>query len=186
MPDTAGIAILSRPLYFLRHGETENNRLSLIAGSADVELNAAGWEQARAAAEMFEDTGITAVYTSALRRARDTAEIVAQALRMPVVVVPELAERNWGALEGKPRALRVRGVTPPGAETPEAFLERTRRGLARIDAAGMPLLVAHSGTFRVLCRLTSHDEPSLPVPNCRPVRFTPPSTADPRWRVDVL
>lgn len=181
----APLPLFAGTFYFLRHGETENNRLELIAGSTDVELNDSGRAQARAAAKLVRPLGIVQVVSSDLRRARDTAAIIARALSVPHAVVPGLAERNWGALEGKPRSLRARGATPAGAETAEEFLARTRAALSVIDPPGTPLLVAHSGTFRVLCRLLAL-KAAEPVANCRPVRFTPPPREGGGWTHELI
>src|ERR1051325_5895166 len=129
MSDDPSIPLLRGVFYFLRHGETESNLRATIAGSMDVSLTAQGREQADSAALALENQGITAVYSSALRRARDTAEIVSRRLK-----------------------LRVPGVTPDGAETPEEFSQRIIAGLAKVAGAGIPLIVAHSGVYRVLCQ----------------------------------
>ena len=180
------IPLFERTFYFLRHGETESNRLLTIAGSTDVELNDAGRAQALAAVELVRPLGVTHVISSAQRRARDTATIIAGGLALPHTVVPGLAERNWGELEGKPRALRVRGVTPPGAESAEQHISRTRAALAGINARGTPLIVAHSGTFRVLCHLLALNAPVDPIVNCRPARFLPPEGASASWMIEVF
>lgn len=185
-PGAEGVALFRRPFYFLRHGETETNRLELIAGSTDVELNEAGRAQARAAIELVRPLGVTHIVSSGLRRARETATILATALDLPRAVIPGLAERGWGALEGRPRSERVRGTTPSGGETPEAFIERTRTALAQIGTQGTPLIVAHSGTFRALCQLLELEEPEAAIPNCRPVRFAPPADAGARWSLRAL
>jgi broad specificity phosphatase PhoE len=179
------IPLFEREFYFLRHGETEFNRLKLIAGSTDVELNDTGYAQARAAVELVRPLGISHIVSSGLRRARDTAAIVAEALGIPHAVLPGLAERNWGALESQPQDLRGPGTTPPGAETVDEFISRTRSALDEIDASGTPLVVAHSGTFRVLCRLLALD-PGEPISNCHPVRFTPPQRAGAAWSMQLL
>jgi broad specificity phosphatase PhoE len=88
-------------------------------------------------------------------------------------------------LEGQPRALRVRGVTPPGAETPEAYANRVLAGLAKIDGAA-PLIVAHSGVFRVLCNTLGVPEPVDPVSNARPVHCLPPDASHSEWRFEFL
>ncbi len=180
---TADAPILAAPFCFLRHGETENNRLGLIAGSTDVPLNETGIEQARAAANRLAASGVDAVWTSPLLRARTTASHVAESLGLPVRVVPQLAERNWGTLEGRPRALRIPGVTPPGAESATAFRERTLLGLRAIAASRLPLVVAHSGTFRVLSALLGIGAPSAPIDNCAPLLFEPLAGG---WRVTQL
>jgi broad specificity phosphatase PhoE len=179
------IPLFERTFYFLRHGETESNRLKTIAGSLDVELNEIGRAQALAAIELVRPLGITRVTSSALRRARDTAAVVAGALQLPHVVLPALAERSWGDLEGKPQALRAAGVKAEGAESREQFVARTRSGLVQVQATGTPLVVAHSGTFRVLCRLLGLEEPRDAVANCRPVCFSPPARPGGTWSVDL-
>ena len=186
MTDRHAIALLTRMFYFLRHGETENNRRQLIAGALDVELNDCGRAQARAAVSLIAPLGVTAIYSSGLKRARDTAQPIAAALGLAVTPIAALNERRWGELEGKPLTARLRDVTPPGAETPQQYIERTAAGLTSIPAAGVPLIVAHSGTYRVLCRMLSHDAGAEPVVNCHPVRFTPPVTGSSAWRVEML
>jgi probable phosphoglycerate mutase len=183
---TASIPLFESVFYFLRHGETEFNRLKLIAGSTDIELNETGRAQAQAAVGLVQPLGIGNIASSGLRRARDTAAIVAQALRVPHAVLPGLAERNWGALEGKPQAERRSGKTPPGAETVDQFISRTRAALAEIDTGSTPLIIAHSGTFRVLCRLLALDAPGEAIANCHPVRFTPPGRGGGKWSLQFL
>lgn len=182
----APLPLFRRPFYFLRHGETESNRLETIAGSLDVALNDTGRAQARAAVALVRPLGITRITSSGLQRARETAAILAEALALPHVVAPGLAERGWGALEGKPRSLRVRDAPPADAETYEQFAERTRAALAEVAAEGIPLIVAHSGTYRVLCRLLGLEESAEPVANCRPVRFTPPGHPGGSWVIAIL
>ena len=180
------VPLFERTFYYLRHGETDSNRLKTIAGSLDVELNDIGRGQAHAAIELVRPLGITHVTSSHLRRARDTATIVAQALNLPHSVVPGLGERNWGEFEGQPQALRVPGSKPAGAESLEQFIARTRAGLAQVEACGTPLIVAHSGTFRVLCHLLALQEPVGPIANCSPVRLNPPARRGGAWTNETL
>jgi probable phosphoglycerate mutase len=176
------IALFRRPFYFLRHGETETNASQLVAGSIDTELTALGRQQALQAAALLAKEPITAVYSSALRRARDTAAPVADRLKLPIVVIPGLAERTWGALEGQPRASRIRTVTPAGAESTAAFTERIFSALAQIDS-DVPLIVGHSGVFRVLCHALDIVQIEAPVTNALPLRFT--SLAE-GWKLEPL
>lgn len=169
---TATIPLFRRPFYFLRHGETETNVQRLVAGSIDTELTAIGRQQALEAAAVLANEPITAVYSSPLRRARDTAAPVAERLRLSVIVLPDLAERTWGVLEGQPRGSRVRGVTPEGAETSAAFAQRILSAFAHIDSEA-PLIVGHSGVFRVLCRTLCIVENGAPIANALPLRFEP-------------
>ena len=179
---TRSITLFTRPFYFVRHGETPTNAAGLITGSLDVDLTERGHEQAFAAARALAGEPITGIYASPLKRARDTAEPMVVSLRVPLYIVEKLAERNWGAFEGQPRALRVRGETPPGAETPDAFAARVLDGLAEIDDA-VPLIVAHSGVFRVLCRTLHIVDVKMPVSNGLPQRFVP--LAEGGWRVET-
>lgn len=177
------IALFRRPFYFVRHGETETNLQRLVAGSIDTPLTARGRQQALDAAQVLAKEAITAVYSSPLCRARDTATPIAERLRLSVIVLPGLAERTWGALEGQPRASRVRGITPEGAETPTAFAERILSALAQIDSDA-PLIVAHSGVFRVLCHTLGIADNEAPIANALPLRFEQPcGTA---WKLKEL
>ena len=180
------VPLFGIPFYFMRHGETDSNRFRTIAGSLDVALNDTGTAQAQAAVDRVRPLGVTHIATSHLRRARDTAATVARALALPHIVLPELAERDWGELEGMPQAMRVRGAPPPGAETAEAFVARVRGGLAQVRADGVPLIVAHSGTHRVLCRLLGLAESVDAIANCRPVHFSPPSRPGGAWTAEML
>ncbi|MCC7083266.1 MAG: histidine phosphatase family protein [Burkholderiales bacterium] len=177
------VPLFTAPFYFLRHGETENNRLGLIAGSTDVPLNATGLAQAHLAARRLLGSGIDAIWSSPLERARVSAQCVAAALGLPIVVVAQLAERDWGELEGKARELRVAGAAPPGGETIEAFRARTLAGLREIRTSRLPLIVAHSGTFRVLSERLQIPPRIAPVANCVPLYFTPHAHG---WRVTPL
>lgn len=180
------IPLLAQPFYFLRHGETESNVRGTIAGSLNIPLTVRGRAEARAAAVALERRGVTAIYSSALRRARDTAESIAAPLKLPVILIPNLAERNWGDLEGKPRELRLPGVTPQGAETEEEFTARVLKGLAEITSGGTPLIVAHSGVFRVLCRAVGILEPVEPIANARPMQCIPPDAQHSTWHIEML
>lgn len=175
------------PFYFLRHGETDTNRLGLIAGMQDVRLNATGQRQALAAARRLKNRGIGAIYSSPLGRARATADCVGASLGLPVTEITSLAERNWGELEGKAKAIRVLQATPPGGEGPEEFARRTLGGLEMVPGGNLPLIVAHSGTYRVLCRQLgiAAVEP-VPVLNCEPLLFTPPARNGEAWQVAPL
>ncbi len=171
------IPLFTRPFYFVRHGETETNAAGLIAGSLDVDLTARGREQALTVAAVLALEPITGIYASPLRRARETAEPIASRLRVPLHIIQGIAERTWGALEGRPRSAHVRGTTPAGAETPEVFATRVLQALTEIDDP-VPLIVAHSGVFRVLCGTLNVVDVQMPISNGLPQRFMPLVEAD--------
>lgn len=96
-------------LYFVRHGETEYNRLRIMQGRLiDSTLNATGRSQAEALARRLADVRFDVIISSALRRAIETADAVAR--RHGSVArkrLPDLDEMNWGILEGKPWSDRL-------------------------------------------------------------------------------
>lgn len=169
-PGGGRVTLFERSFYFLRHGESRLNAQGRIAGSLDTELTVLGHEQAIAAAALLAGQPIDAIYASPLRRAHDTALCCARVLQLPVQLIAEIAERDWGVLEGQPRAARIAGILPEGAETFEAFAERVLAGLGRIEAEA-PLVVAHSGVFRVLCHALGIAGREAPVSNALPLRL---------------
>lgn len=183
MSPNPGLPLFRGPFAYLRHGETEHNRLRLIAGSLDVPLNATGLAQARTAAASLRGSAVDAIWASPLQRAHDTARCVADVLGLEITLLAELAERNWGVLEGRPRAERIRGTTPAGAESPEEFRDRVLRGFGRIQPSGLPLIVAHSGVYRVLGDRLGLPPQDAPVANSLPLRLH--FTGD-RWLSEPL
>ncbi len=87
-------------IFIARHGETEYNRLDIIQGSKDIELNEAGRLQAQALANRFTEIPVDAIFSSTMIRARQTAEAVAGLKDMDVVTYPDLIEMNFGEYEG--------------------------------------------------------------------------------------
>ena len=85
---------------FVRHGETDWNVELRMQGQIDIALNAVGEAQALATGRYFEGRTAAALYSSDLLRARQTAQPIAQALRLKPTLLPELRERNFGRCEG--------------------------------------------------------------------------------------
>jgi probable phosphoglycerate mutase len=169
---TGELGVFSQPFYYLRHGETEANARRLICGALDVELTPLGRAQAHAAARALANEPITAIYSSPLSRARETAEAVASALGLSVTIVPEIAERGRGELEGQALDAMRTGEPLDAGESFDDFAVRVLRGLASIDAR-CPLLVSHLGVLRVLCRRLAIAHAEEPAANALPLRFVP-------------
>ena len=89
-------------IVFARHGQTAPNRDGLVLGRADPELTEEGRRQAERLAEALAGEPVSAVLTSPLLRARQTAEAVGAACGLPVTVDDRLMEIDWGTWEGRP------------------------------------------------------------------------------------
>ncbi len=89
-------------LILARHGETEYNRRLLCQGWLDEPLNDTGREQACSLAGRLGPDPVARVVASPLKRARATAEEIANRFGLPVEVHDGLREINHGSLEGKP------------------------------------------------------------------------------------
>lgn len=87
-------------LILVRHGETLWNAIHRFQGFSDIELSPKGITQARLLAISLRGESLTAIYTSPLKRARQTAEIIAQYHDCPLIVDEGLKEINQGQLEG--------------------------------------------------------------------------------------
>ena len=137
-------------LILVRHGETDWNAAGRLQGHTDRPLNEYGRTQAQRLAEQLAGDGIAAIYASDLVRARETAEILGERLGLPVVVDPDLREKNWGTWEGLTSDERLH-VEFEGEAT-EAHRDRVLRAVRRIQAAasGIALpVVDNCGTWAV-------------------------------------
>jgi broad specificity phosphatase PhoE len=167
--------------WFLRHGETDWNIDSLAQGNVDIPLNQTGLAQARTSAGKLRNRGIRTIVSSPLSRARDTANIVAEALGLPVEFDEGLREVAFGVNEGKPIAEQwfldwLNGVaTPEGAESFASLRARAAEAINRAVAKTAPVLVvAHGGFFRAL-RADMGLEPNVRLPNGTPYFCEPGS-----------
>ena len=88
-------------IYVLRHGETSWNRQRLLQGRSDVELNENGRKLAKETAEGMADIPFDLVFTSPLKRAKETAEIVLNGRDIPIVEDERIIEISFGVNEGK-------------------------------------------------------------------------------------
>lgn len=174
-------------LLLARHGETQWNLEGRWQGWADPPLNETGRTQARALAEQLRDTPFDAVYSSDLRRAHETAVIVAEPHSVPVVADPGLREIDVGSWSGLTRAeIEQRfGRERPDGETHEQHQARVLDAveqIARRHDGERILIVTHGGTMRAI-RSHVSDEPHHPILNCgvievhfRDDRLTAPAT----------
>lgn len=87
-------------LIIIRHGETEWNRLERCQGISDIPLNETGREQARRLADSLRAEKLSAIFSSDLVRARETAETIADVHSLPVSFNRDLREMDQGEFEG--------------------------------------------------------------------------------------
>ena len=121
-------------ILLVRHGETVDNARQIMQGQTQGELNERGREQARQVAERLATAPVDVIIASDLRRAIQTAEIIAAPHRLPVVTTPLLRERDWGGFTGR-YIPELRGeVWPDDIESEEALLTRARQLLLHITA----------------------------------------------------
>lgn len=158
-------------IFIARHGQNEDNAHGILNGHRDLPLTAIGRLQARQLAKGIQDKGLTfdTIFSSPLVRALETAQIVRQGLGVgpEVVTLPELIEREFGVMTGKPVAeiaelcapdiIVTDTITyflnPDGAET---FPELVARGhtilekVRRLQASGTTLLVCHGDIGKMI------------------------------------
>jgi probable phosphoglycerate mutase len=156
----------------IRHGETAWNAERRMQGQIDVRLNANGHRQAQAMAEAVAHEPFTAIYSSSLGRAVETAEAAAQRLHLPVALRPELCERNYGIFQNNtteelaalyPEAYVKHLSRDPeydyeGGESLRIFAMRVEAGLnllSRQHPDEQVLIVTHGGVLDIVYRLAT-------------------------------
>ena len=87
-------------LYVTRHGQTDWNLLQKIQGKADIALNDTGRKQARITRDQLQDVPFDILFVSPLKRAYETAVIINEPHRVPIVKDERIIERDFGILEG--------------------------------------------------------------------------------------
>jgi broad specificity phosphatase PhoE len=177
-------------IVMVRHGETDWNRERRFQGRADQPLNEAGRGQALELAELLRGEPVSAVYTSPLRRARETAEILAVDFGLRPQPLDALLEIDVGAWEGL-TIDEVRASYPgradedwrSGWDEGETYDELSRRVLPALvelgtkHEGGHVLAVTHAGPLRAAMAAAmglSYDDarPLIgPLENCAVFRF---------------
>jgi probable phosphoglycerate mutase len=169
---TMQVTVFSEQFYFVRHGETEFNSRGIVSGDHDVPLSPAGIAQSLAAAEIVADLNISSAFCSPLTRAHDTALNILSKTNLSPIVIKGLKERHWGRLQGiSKKDLDKFDFAENGVEDWDIFSRRTIEALRAIKAIPPVLIVAHSGTFRVLLNHLKIDLEKKQVRNSHPYRF---------------
>lgn len=151
-------------IIFIRHGQDHEGYLG---GWSTRGLVSEGVEQAKQAASYLKESDyqIKKIFASDLPRAAETASIISEVLRLPVVEDAELREMNNGDLAGIPIAEATANYPGmffntldmderyPNGESPEEFYYRIKRWLEKIlreDHGGDVLVVTHGGVLNIL------------------------------------
>ncbi|HEU4449268.1 MAG TPA: histidine phosphatase family protein [Gaiellaceae bacterium] len=152
-------------VYLARHGQSDWNAARRWQGHADRPLTDLGRRQAAELAERLRDVALEAVYSSDLRRARETAEAVAAPRGLLVRVRSDLREVDVGSWSGLTRAeaeerfpegfarWKAGGHGWEGGEPYDLMAARVVAAvldLARAHPTGGVLVVAHGGPIRAL------------------------------------
>ena len=87
-------------LYLIRHGQSAGNAEGRFGGHGPTPLSELGIQQAERTAQVLAKEGISAIYSSDLHRAVQTAEPLANLLNLPINMRETLRERHVGVLEG--------------------------------------------------------------------------------------
>ncbi len=133
-------------LYLVRHGETVDNARQVMQGQAQGQLNDVGIQQAHEVSRRLAAESFDAIVASDLKRAVDTATIIAGPHGLDIVTTPLLRERDWGSFTGRfiPDLRNVEW--PPDVESMGTLKDRARRFLdfvRRRWPGGRVLAVGH-------------------------------------------
>ena len=161
-------------IWVVRHGETPWNTVRRVQGWEDIELNEIGVSQAQAlgrhlAANTQTHQPINAIYSSDLKRAHVTANIIGESLGLKPQIEPGVRERNFGVLQGlifhsmhehQPEAAKVWASRDPDGVIPEGETLGNfhRRVVAAINAIAARhvgqrvIVVSHGGAMDIIWR----------------------------------
>jgi len=166
-------------IYFVRHGESEANTRHVFAGQKDDSmLTNKGREQALATAQEIIKEGlkIDKIYSSPLKRASETAKIIAKGLNFEnsnIIIDKHIIEYDMGSLTGTPWGVISSEILTKAknAEDPNDFQERVCSFVKELSKSPENiLLVSHAGVGRILETIKEGKESDMfydipPYPN---------------------
>ncbi|TYS18602.1 histidine phosphatase family protein [Rossellomorea vietnamensis] len=140
----------------VRHGQTDWNKERRLQGRTDIDLNETGERQAAEARDYLYKEEWDVIFTSPLKRAKRTAEIINERLQLPLLEMEEFAERYFGEAEGlliEESLRKYPNGGSPGQESREEVVDRAIRGVKEIQRRFPDknvLLVAHGALIGLL------------------------------------
>jgi broad specificity phosphatase PhoE len=142
-----------KEIFFMRHGVTKENELKLVIGSINPSLSDKGKAELYSIKEYVVKPDI--IFCSDLKRASETAEILFP--NSDIIYLPQLRERDWGVLEGKPLDCLINSeivrtgdediLTENGIETPSSLLARADQVMRLINRVQVEKIVVISHDF---------------------------------------
>lgn len=154
-------------IYFIRHGETDYNKQKIMQGWLDIPLNETGLEQARIAKENLKNLKIDEIYSSPLKRAYKTAEIINENFNLKIKADDRLKEIFGGERQGKclkdlpKEQIEAYFKTPEafGGESLQQFYDRVVSFFKEIENTEKNILiVSHSGAYRSIYKYLNNIE----------------------------
>ncbi|MDA8793129.1 histidine phosphatase family protein [Bacteriovoracaceae bacterium] len=163
--------------FYIRHGQTDWNKKNVFQGHNDIPLNQTGKEQARVLSSKLVLADDAIIFSSPLKRAKETAQI-ATSLTNNIVIMPEFMECN--SPEGAKYLLSLKGETKlpcfknlnQNGESPEELLLRVRVGLNKMKELSdgkTAYLFSHGGIGTAICKLLEINY--FKTPNCGMFKF---------------
>lgn len=177
-------------LYIMRHGKTDWNASHRLQGRTDIPLNDEGRAMAKAAAKECAEVNFDVCYCSPLSRAKETADIILENRKVPIIIDERLIEMSFGEFEGMEYGFKE--VDTPinimfqhpeeyresigNAETFQELFDRTGEFLKQVVKAdleaGKDVLIVGHGAMNsgIICQLM--DKPieefwSAGIENCK-------------------
>lgn len=149
------------PFYFVRHGQTDWNKMRQeLCSQDDIPLNETGLLQAATAQKKLSSIGITKIHSSPLARAKQTAEIINKSLAAPL-------QFHEGLREIVPEKVAA------------AFA-------AVLEPADTILIVSHGEVYRLLLRILNAEAVDMNAKNGGAYYFSPPDSDSNQWTVYVV
>lgn len=169
-------------LILVRHGESVGNRENRLQGQEDYDLTDLGRQQAFATGERLRELGCSALYSSQLMRAANTALAIGSAIGVVPVMLPDVAEYHFGELSGGTYAevrshFEKQGVPMtapttervyPGEEGRDNFYRRVTESIWQVmdrHPDETVAVVSHGGPIALFCQTV------LGLPYSRPMPF---------------
>lgn len=165
-------------IYIVRHGETIWNEQKLLQGRTDIELNENGRMLATITGQRLMDTHFDIIYSSPLKRAFETAKLIANGRDIPIITNDLLRELSFGSYEGQNMSLLLKDDSqsfkyffkqphlykaPADGETLEQLCERASEFMTNViepleDKYSRIMIVAHGAINKaIMTHIKKHE-----------------------------